>query len=361
MKLTIDFEIKSVIDIKKHGPWVYAENPLTEPLCLAVKVDNRPPRIWIRSSIYTIFNKAGVRHNLPTLTANEVNDLIKRADTVEAHNAFFERCIWKRIMVPRLGWPDIPDHKWRCSMTKASAHALPRTLKMAGVALNLPIQKDDVGHTLMLKMCKPRRPRKDEDPAGLYWYEDPADFIRLFQYCLQDVESEYALSEALDDLNPLEQKVWFLDQKINERGIMADVDTARKIIEIVNLHEARLLEELSALTEGNVQTAKQVAKMAEFCGTANMKKETVTVALESESNPVKKRVLEIRQSLGRSSVSKYQSIIAKAAKDKRIRGELLYHGATTGRWTGRGVQLQNLPRECIESEYLDLALELVNA
>lgn len=351
-KLTIDFETRSEVDIRETGVHVYAEHESTDVFCLAVKAGCEQARIWINA-------RFDYQPPVPRYSREQVIALVEQADIVEAHNAGFEIAIWRGIMVNRYGWPDIPDHKWRCSAAKAAAHALPRSLEGAGAAMRLPTQKDKGGHALMMKMCKPRKPRKGEAP-GLYWHEDPEDLLRLFRYCIQDAETEHALSNRLPELHPTEQRVWHLDQKMNTRGILADVELAKDIIEMAKAHEERLTEELKAITAGAIESISQVAKVAEFCGLPDVRSDTVAAALEAgnlESGV--RRVLEIRQSLGRSSVAKYRGILDRACADGRIRGELLYHGASTGRWTGRGVQLQNLPRAGLKEAFVPLAISTV--
>ena len=359
MRLTIDFEVRSPVDIKKAGPWKYAEHPNTLPLCLAYKSE-REKAIWVNPEIWNPIFAPKLAPIFCSPDDSHFKHWVSSARIVEAHNAEFERAIWRKIMVPRFGWPDILDHKWRCSAAKAAAHALPRSLEGAGAALKLDIKKDMDGHRIMMKMCRPRKPRKDEDPNGLYWNEDPEDFLKLFRYCLQDVEAEHAISQALPDLSPMEQKVWMLDQKMNERGILADVSSAKKIIYALKEYETTLLEEVSELTNGSINSVKQVAAMAEFCGTESMTKACVAEALEKDQLPQVKRLLEIRQTLGKSSVSKFKAILERACTDNRLRANLMYHGATTGRWTAKGVQLQNLPRKSVDEVYFDLALQLLH-
>lgn len=356
MKLTIDFETRSTLNVKTVGAFVYTECPQTNVHCMAIKRDEFPTSIWINSRLYDIRQFTS---KLPVILDAEVFAMLRAADVIEAHNAGFEIAVTKNIMVPRYGWPKIPDHKWRCSAAKAAAHALPRKLEDAAKALGLSAQKDMEGSKVMRKLHDPRKPRKGEDPNLLYWHQDPEDLIKLFRYCIQDVETEHALSSYLDDLNPIEQKVWALDQTMNERGILADTQNARRIIAIVKNHESRLLEEVARITDGDIQSVKQVEKMAAYCDIDNMRAETVTEALNKDLPPNVRRLLEIRQKLSQSSIAKYNKILVRACLDGRLRGELMYHGASTGRWTGRGVQLQNLPRKSIETDYIDLALELI--
>lgn len=461
MKLTIDFETRSPVDLQKSGAWRYAEHPDTDVMCLAVKVDSQATRLWINP-------RFGRWDRLPVITNDALWSLLVGADQVEAHNAEFERAVWRTIMIPRYGWPDIPDHKWRCSAAKAAAFALPRSLEGAGAALGLPIQKDSAGKKIMLKLCRPAVPptpsqleklwrnealewiaqdpvqgavieitrkggiseklllrdydrdtvrdlkvgrrgfissksalppdeaaadygfgslddmieavRASKTPAeaiksyvqhleeewrynqaaanaDLLWHEDREDLLALFRYCIQDVDVEHAISEALPDLNSYEQAVWHLDQTINERGILADVTAARAIVSVLADHEAKLLAEVPNLTNGRLQSVKQTLALAEYCGIKDATKACVDAALQGNLSPDIRRLLEIRQTLGKSSTSKLTAILNRVCADGRLRGELLYHGASPGRWTGKGVQLQNLPRASVPMDEAELAIK----
>lgn len=337
MKITVDFETRSACDIRKHGAWVYAEHPTTEVLCLAYKWERQPPQLW---------------H--PGMPLIPLFDSISRADIVEAHNASFEYAIWLCVCCGKYHWPEPPVEKLRCSAAKASMHALPRSLEGACNALGLPIQKDMEGHRLMMKMCKPRRPRKDEpevnpdDPFGLYWHEGPAELKRLYQYCMNDVIAEEALSDVLRDLPPKELDIWQLDQRINARGIQADIPAAEAMLAMVGEHESKLLARLNKLTHGSVKTAKQVEQMRKYLrglgvDLPDLAAATVKEALKGNLSNEARSILEIRRSLGRSSAAKYQAILDRSSGDGRVRGALLYHGAGTGRWSGAGIQPQNFP------------------
>lgn len=338
MKLTFDFETRSACNIKKHGAWVYAEHPTTRVLCLAYKWERQPPAIWT-----------------PGMPLVPLFDAIGRADIIEAHNASFEYAIWTNVCEKRYGWPALPVEKLRCSAAKASMHALPRSLEDACQALGLHVQKDMEGHRLMMRMCRPRKPRKGEpeinsdDPYGLYWHEDPADLARLYLYCKNDTIAEETLSDALRDLPPKELQIWQLDQIINARGIQADLDAVESMLDMVAEHEARLLAQLSKLTFGRVRTAKQVEQLRGYLrglgvdlpdlAAATVKEAVQRKGLSDEA----RELLGIRRSLGRSSSAKYQAILDRASGDGRVRGALLYHGAGTGRWSGAGIQPQNFP------------------
>lgn len=333
MVITLDFETRSACDIRKHGAWVYSEDPTTEILCLSTKSEGNPPILFTPKDFYALRS--------PTF--------FNGADIIEAHNMSFEYAIWQNIGVKRLGWAPLPFERLRCSAAKASMHSLPRSLDGACQALGLSQQKDHEGYRLMMKMCKPRRPRKDEPEGALLWHEDPADLERLYRYCEQDTIAEEALSKALRDLPEQELKVWQLDQIINARGIQADLAGAKAMIDMVNEHESILLQKLGRLTNGAVKTAKQVDALRGYLrglgvDLPDLAAATVKEALKKEEiGGDARNILEIRKSLGRSSSAKYQAILDRSSADGRVRGSLLYHGAGTGRWAGAGIQPQNFP------------------
>lgn len=391
MKLTIDFETRSAVtDLGKTGPWPYAEHPSTGVCCLAVKVDNGEPVIWLPPHIHNAVPDAS--DTLPIIGDHALNTLVVTSDQIEAHNCQFEMAIWDCIMRHRYGFDGIPLHKWRDTAAVAAMHALPRSLDNACKALFLPIQKDMEGSKLMLKMCKPRAPKKAEWAAldkrfgylptyawlkmayekapkeklaamclhavrnwepelaeMLLWHEDPADIVRLCQYCMQDVEAEHALSVQLGELPPQELKVFQHDLVVNTRGICVDVQMAKSALAIVATHEVNLLADLDELTSGTVRTPKQVKAGLDWLHSRgvrldDLKAETVKKALKDELPDDARRFLEIRQSLSKSSTAKYEAALHQTCSDGRLRGFAMYHGAGTGRWTGKGIQLQNLPR-----------------
>ena len=355
MKLTIDFESRSRCDIRACGPWVYAEHPSTEILCLAVKQGRDTARI-----LPATFDMAQAAkfQRLPVFEGR-ISSVVDDADIIEAHNAEFETAMWHHICHRRWGWPDLPLEKMRCSAAKAATCALPRDLDGACRALGLPVQKDRAGHALMLKMCKPRKPTKN-NPAE--WVGDAESLIRLFRYCLQDVEAEHALSEALPDLSEMELAVWRLDQKINRRGVYVDMPAVDGMIAMTGEWQEMLLAEFSELTGGVVDSPRQVAALRAHLSDSGvemdgMTKADVQDALAGQLDPKARRLLEIRQSLAKSSVSKYAALRHGVNSDSRARGLLMYHAASTGRWGGKRFQPQNLPRECVSDA--DLLFDVV--
>jgi len=350
-KLTIDFETRSECDLRKSGAWKYSEHPSTEVICMAMKVNDRPPVIWINQAIVK------EAFSLPIISTESAQQLLLTAGIIEAHNAEFEQAVYINVMIKKYDWPELIDKKetseWRCSAAKAAAHALPRSLDGACKALNLSVQKDMEGHKIMMRLCKPKKPSK-KDPS--IWDEDPEKFRKLLKYCLRDVESEYAISESLRGLDPIEQRIWDIDQKINARGIYVDLDGIANIVRMVEHFESELSTEAYEITEHAINSPRQVKAFREWLKSEgleapNLQKQTVTDLLAKElpgdlndKGGKVRRMLEIRQRLSKSSTSKFKKFLAMVCSDGRVRGTMMYHGASTGRWSGKGIQPQNMPR-----------------
>lgn len=349
-KLTIDFETRSAAPIKKVGAAAYAQHDTTEIICLALKWEGREPVIWYSPGFRGALHDFVLREVVDT---EEAMAMVAEADIIEAHNAAFEYFIWKYVGVPRYGFIPLDAKKLRCSAAKAAMYGLPRDLAGACAAAGVPQQKDTEGSRLMLSLCKPRRPLKAEmlrDPdweTRLYWRGTSEELARLGRYCMQDVRAEESLSSVLPELPEQEQTLWLLDLTINDRGIRVDVPAAKSILRCVETHSADMTREFRRLT--GLDSPKQrdatlrhlLALGVEMDG---LTKGDVEKALETTENEAAKRILEIRQSLSKSSTAKYQAFIDARCSDDRIRGCFMYHGAGTGRWAGRIIQPQNFPR-----------------
>lgn len=355
---TIDFESRSACNIKKTGSWKYSLDPSTEVLCMAFRLPH-----WKRKRV-ALWHPAFPHLGIPE--ADCLDDLrelfywILSGGLVEAHNAWFERGMWANVLVPRFGWPAVAGSQWRCSAAKAAAHALPRGLDDACHALGLSIRKDAAGHKLMLKMSKPRKPRKKEveawralhgnKPMPLLWHEDKDLLRRLWAYCKQDVLAEEAVSHAVPELKPSEAEMYSLDQKINERGFLLDRDAFTVALSLIDSQTSTLNAELKKLTGGSPSRATQRAQLQNwFAQHWFVLEDTKALSVETALKeiglaPTVKRGLELLQLLGRASTAKYEAMRNWACPDSRVRGGLLFHGASTGRWSGAGVQPHNFPK-----------------
>jgi DNA polymerase len=223
-------------------------------------------------------------------------------------------------------------------------------LENAAAALELEQQKDLVGHKLMLRMSKPRKARKGEDPTKTHYVDDLESRSRLYQYCAGDAVTERALVEKTPPLDPQEQELWELCAKINDRGFYTDgalLDGAAK-----NIEETRtnISAEIADLTGGTISTISKDKKLREWlaehgCELPNMQKKTIAGALErTDLSPVSMRALELRQSGSHAAIHKIASLNRHRGADGRVRGAFRFHGASTGRWTAHGTQVHNLKR-----------------
>lgn len=350
-KATIDFETRSACDIKR-GAWLYSLHPTTFPLVLSYKVHDGPVRRW-----HPTIPGTGLEETPPP---EDLFRWIEDGGLVEAHNRFFEFCIWSNVMVPFWGWPEVPELSWRCSAAKASYYGLPRALEGAVKSIDLPVEKDMEGNKVMLKVSKPRKPLKAErlqlrakgiDPDKVVlWNEDRALHERNFVYCDNDVIAEHMFSEALPDLPETELAIWQMDQRMNLRGLRCDLQLARTALRLKD-HQVDLMnEELREITGGEVETATSRTKFLDWAQRQGLQitdtqGATLDRLVKRRVRPDLHRALTIVREVNRTSAAKYETMLERAdPRDERLRDLLMYHGANTGRWTGKGVQPHNFPR-----------------
>lgn len=269
-----------------------------------------------------------------------------------AFNANFERtCLAKFFGRP------MPPQEWRCTMVRALTCGLPGTLAEAGEALGLPADKlkDKRGAALIRYFSKPCKPTKANGGRTRNLPEhDPEAWQQYIEYNRQDVVTEQAILTRLQGyrIPDEEQALWTLDQEINDRGVGVDLAMIDRIVQYDALRKEQLTEEAKALTGlDNPNSVSQLRGWLEGQGlyTQSLDKETVGELLKDPVLPDKvRRVLEIRQALGKSSVAKYYTIRTAACEDGRVRGILQFYGANrSGRWAGRLVQIQNLARNSL--------------
>lgn len=328
--INIDFETRSTVDLRATGVYPYAAHPSTEILCMAYSTDSMEPMLWVPGD------------PIPY----DILDAVNWGKQFRAWNAQFERIIWRDILVPHHGFPEVPLEYWTCTMVEAAAMALPRSLGKCADVLKVAEQKDEAGHRLMLQMSKPRRPRKSEDPNGIYWWDDAARREKLYAYCLQDVRTEAAVAGKLRRLTSKERELYLLDQQANDRGVGLDLPLVEAMVRLRDERTKRADLELSLLTDGACTKITNTADIRKWLGVDSIAKAAVAELLETETDPTRKRVLELRAAVGRSSVAKLDTMLA-VELDGRAHGLLQFLGADTGRWAGRLIQPQNFPRPTV--------------
>lgn len=368
-KITIDFETRSACPIDR-GAWMYSQDKTTEVMCLAYKIGEAPTKLW-----HPGYAHLGIEESP---YPQDLMDAIDDGWLVEAHNAFFERANWTNIMVPLWGWRPIAREQWRCSAAKAAYYSLPRALENAVKALNMSVEKDMEGNKIMRKLCKPRKPLKLEKAAMLnagldpethiLWHESVEDFERNWVYCMNDVEAEHAFSELLPDLPPGELRIWQMDQDMNLRGIRCDLTMVNSALRMRNREISAMNEELADIMgipdeEREGFSAAQRAKIKDWVnvqGVALPDTQAATLDKFAEKKLPAEilAAINIIREVNRSSTAKYEAMLERAdAQDWRLRDLMMYHGAGTGRWAGKGVQPHNFPRGDIK--LMELACKLI--
>lgn len=331
---TLDVETRSPVNLVKTGPYPYAEHPDTDLWCVCWAIGDGPVLDWRPGDPVP-----------PSITEH-----MARGGWFEFHNAGFEHAIWSRILAPRYGWPELPLEQISDTMIRACVMGLPRSLEDAGRVMKLDVQKDKDGHRLMMRMAKPRAPRKDEHPDGLLWWDEPEKVKRLTEYCRQDVRAQRELGRTLRPLSSDERRNFLRTLRANVTGIRIDRNLVDKSLRILAHEAERHTAQLKALTNGQVTGPTKVADLKTWLAgqgvvLESLDKNIVAELIEDGQIPDHVLpVLDIRAQGGKSSVSKFPAFEAHRCADDRIRYEFIHHGAgKTGRFAGSGVQLQNLP------------------
>lgn len=344
-RIHIDFETRSMADLRACGVYKYAEHPSTDIYCMAWAIDDGPVRLWA-----------------PGYTDDyDLLEVVKDpAIEVHAWNAQFESTLWA-VMIKRYGFGPAYPSRWRCSMARAAAYGLPLSLDACANLLGLAEKKDDEGHALMMRMCRPRSVAPDGKPT---WWMDQDKLDRLYAYCKQDVVVERTISERLKPLIPSEQKLWELDQKINSRGVQLDLSLIQGMKEVTEVASEQANERLAEITGGQVQSVGSCVGLAGWFTSVGLPctsvdKEAVAAMKKQTEDPMLLEALQIREDAARSSTAKLESMLEYACSDGRAKGMLAFHGASTGRWAGRGPQPHNFPKGDLKNveQFIPLFLE----
>ena len=316
--LSIDLETYSSVDLVKSGVYRYAEAPDFEILLLAYAYDDKPV------VVVDLINEMIPYHVQAALTDPNVIKV--------AYNANFER-----VCLARWLGEEMPPEQWRCTMIHAATLGLPRSLGDVGRALGIPEdrQKMKEGKALVSYFCKPCKPTKSNGGRTRNMpYHDRDKWHTFMEYNRRDVEVERDIRKILDAYPVPEEEwaAWWLDQRINDRGILADMALVEAAIDISKEHSADLTDEASRLT--GLENVNSVSQLKGWLGVDGSLDKKAVAALRSGDLPDDMdRVLAIRQELGKSSVSKYSAIRRSVCKDGRVHGAFQFYGANrTGRW-----------------------------
>jgi len=347
-RLHVDIETYSEADIKKVGAYKYIEDPAFEILLIAYALDNNPIQI------------IDLKNCTDQQMVNFLNILVDPTILKYAHNAAFERLAFRKF-----GY-DIPVDQWRCSMIQAAYCGLPLKLETVSQVLDLGSKgKLDTGTALITCFCKPCKPTKANGERTRNLPEhDPEKWEKFKEYCINDVEAEREIIRILEPY-PVPDQEWIyyqLDQKINDKGILIDLNFATKALQARETEKEILLSEIKEITglenPNSDAQIKQWIKDVSGETINSLAKESVISLLEQFESGAVHRVLELRQETGKTSTKKYETMINSACADHRGRGYLQFYGANrTGRWAGRFVQIQNLPRNYLKD--IDVCRKIV--
>lgn len=350
--LNIDIETYSSIDIKKSGLYKYVQSPDFDVLLFAYSV-----------------NGGGVE--IVDLASGEKIPLAIRQMLLDsrvlkhAYNAAFEwYCLAKYLSIDPIPWIS----QWRCTMMHGLYCGYTAGLDATGEALGLPQDKRKLstGKALIRTFSIPQKPTKsNSDRTRTLPHHEPQKWKLFKEYCIQDVVTEMEILRRLSafPVPDFVQKEWELDLRINAFGVRVDMNLVDGALNIAESVRASLLQDARRITGlDNPNAVGQLKNWVEtHTGSAleSLDKEAVKDMLRESDIPIEVcRMLKIRQELGKSSVSKYDAMVNAVCEDGRARGLLQFYGANrTGRWAGRLVQVQNLPRNYIDD--LDFARQLV--
>jgi len=337
-----DIETRSECDLKKCGAAEYARHPTTGAFCVS----------WANGPKNELF-KAPIESWSPVLGGRKeflIEKLLDPDTILVAHNASFERAITRFVLSRILKEPRLQNleaDRFLCTASMACSLGLPRSLEGACSSLDLGEKKDGEGRKLILKYTKPRKATAGNSAK---WHNDLNDLKRIIQYCENDVKAEVELLLSIPELSDFERRLWILDQKINERGFQVDRGLVLACLKLIEQEKALIEARTVELSKGEIPSTTQRDKTLEWLKSKgvnlpNLQAKTVRDFLATgEGIDEAREILSLRQSASKTSTAKYEAFEARSRFDGRSRDNLIFHSASTGRWAGSGVQMQNLPR-----------------
>lgn len=340
--LYIDLETRSCTDLRKHGSYVYYEDPTTDVLIACYALDGGPVKTWLRGDPVPEDAAAHIRAGGMCSGWNSNG---------------FERLAFNAVLGPRYGWPVPTLDQWTDTMQLAQAMSLPASLDRAAVVLGLVAQKDKEGKRLIRKFSIPMKDGTFHEPE-----ESPEDFQKFADYCVMDVEVEREARNRLVPLSAAEHAITILDARINDRGLRIDVTSALAAVQLAERAKHKIDAEIREVTGGVVRRVSEVGKLKDWIAEQGVTMDALDKAAIDETLKLSdlpahvRHALELRAEGAKTSVTKIEGLLNRAGRDGRVRGSYTYHGASTGRWTSTGANVANLsrPRKEFEDAHLDV-------
>ena len=354
--LYLDLETYSDEDISKTGVYKYSEGRDFHIMLLGYAYDDEAVQVVDMSKCEKI-------------PENVLEGILDSNVIKIAHNASFERvCLSNHIYHKSNKY--LPPEEWQDTMIMASELGYPASLDTLGKALRIPEDKAKMkeGKALIRYFCVPCAPTKSNGGRTRNLPEHAPDkWETMIEYNRRDVEvlrDIYKMLNAKPEVPQQEWQAWYIDQHINDNGLEADKKLIDSVLGYWKEYSEKLKQEAQLITglsnPNSLAQLKSWIEEQEGHSIESLDKKAVDALLKDPDISVKtRRVLEIRKELGTTSISKYEAFKRMMCKDNRVRGCFQFYGGRTGRWAGRGVQFQNLPRPKFDD--LDSALELVKA
>jgi DNA polymerase len=360
----MDFETKSRVNLLTAGTDTYVSDPSTDILCAAFTFsDPLDTRAWVW--------RPDVDGKMQFHLWDAINDHLATGGLLAAHNARFDQGIWECIAVNDYGFPPAKQDQWYCTSAQARVNALPANLDDATRALNASHRKSHKGANLIRKLSIPQ-------PDGTF-NQDPALLAQMATYCLDDVKATKAMVNSCRKLSGKEHTDWLINERINDRGVRIDLPLALACTEYAEIETEIIGQELSTLTHGVITKHTQNQRIKAWIlqrVSPDVEKLTVTYKDGERKNSLAK---DIRQTIlnradageltipddvydviaclddgNKSSVSKFKRMVERYDTETgRVHGSFMYAGASTLRYTSRGLQLHNFRRDCLETENVD--------
>ena len=338
----IDFETRSECDLTKAGAYAYAKHPSTIVTRLGWSYMGEKG-VWVLGED-------------PSSLVPLTNAVARKVRGV-AHNASFELVVWnlafrRQFLEAGIVIPPLHITQMSCTQARALAMGLPPSLEKLGTFLGTDVQKDMSGRRLMLKMSKP-------------WKKEPTqeEQDRLTAYCATDVETEEEIDTLVLPLSESEQKIWELDQKINNYGFKVDLEAAKKAMLVAEIAKEHIAVKFNALT--GIKTPNKTKQLLTWLWEVqgveipDLKKTTLDTWMgKDDLPPAAIEALKCRKDFSKAATAKIKRIV-QAESGGRVRGLTQYHGAGTGRFAGRSVQFQNLFKSKLSEVELEWLFETV--
>ena len=359
--LIIDFETRSRIDLKACGADVYAADPSTDIICIGY--------YDLASGVNGVCSGGPLSDEFLMLFNKEMETSDGR---VAAHNARFDQAIWECIGVSEYGYPSIPIEQWYCTAAQCRVNALPTALDDAARAIDNKHRKDARGSRLISLLTKPQK-------DGAFNYDSQL-LEEIGEYCLQDVVVTAHVVKNCRQMTPQEREDWQVNERINDRGVRVDVKLAALAQNYAGVEMKEIGEKLASVTRGDVTRHTQHKRLHEWLAPRlddlkriqknnpkgelkySTDKNIRAELLQSDTITDEVRaVIELADAGGKSSVSKFKRMLAMAdSDDHRVRGVFVYAGAgQTQRYASRGLQMQNMRRDCWNAEETENLISLM--